>query len=181
MDKTYLIHNIEVADNPEDGHMTTDITISNLELTEQDLTATIGLGMFVNGMQASSNKYEDVSLTGAGGEAPIAQVKFNVTSEGTPVSNIANIMTLSECNLAALNITLLTLEQIANVIDLKISYIILNNTQIHQISATDESESMYVWNDSRNAEVISGDAVINEDGSITISGDCEITIEAVLD
>lgn len=59
MDKTYLIHNIEFADNPEDGHKTTDITISNLELTEQDLTATIGLGMFVNGESVGSSEHED--------------------------------------------------------------------------------------------------------------------------
>ena len=67
MEKEYLIHNIEYTDNPEDQHQTIDITISDLEVAGQDITATIGIDMFVNGMPTSSNKYEDVSLTGAGG------------------------------------------------------------------------------------------------------------------
>lgn len=82
MDKEYLIHNIDCTDNPEDGHQTLDITISNLELDAPDMTATIGIDTFVNGMQASSNKYEDVSLTGAGGGGDYSTCTGTITDEG---------------------------------------------------------------------------------------------------
>ena len=89
MDKEYLIHNIDYKDNPEDQHQTLDITLSNLELAGQNITADVGIDTFVNGMPTSSNKYEDVSLTGAGGGGgDTATITVNYFLEGDPLPNI---------------------------------------------------------------------------------------------
>lgn len=181
MDKTYLIHNIEFADSAANGHQTFDIELANLNKEPTDLTADITIIHNTAGSAPEINSFEGVSLTGAGGGMPIAQVKFNVTTEGDPVNNIVNIMTMSECTFTEVNLNGATLEQTSNVIDSKITYYILGNPLINLITVATEDESVYIWNPLLSAVVNSGDAVITEDNSIIISGDCEITIETNLD
>lgn len=89
MDKEYLIHNIDYKDNPEDQHLTIDITISDLEIADQDVTATVGINTFVNGILTRGSKNEDVSLTGAGGGGDTATITVNYFLEGDPLPNIA--------------------------------------------------------------------------------------------
>lgn len=91
MDKEYLIHNIDYKDNPEDQHQTIDITISDLEV-DQDITATIGIDTYVNGILTNSNKYEDVSLTGAGGGGQIEYdyLEFTYDSDQEMYESVKN-------------------------------------------------------------------------------------------
>lgn len=92
MDKEYLIHNINYKDNPEDQHMTLDITLSNLELSGQDITADVGIDTYVNGILTNSNKYEDVSLTGAGGGGGDYTVTIsNISSDAAEIYTAASI------------------------------------------------------------------------------------------
>lgn len=97
MDKEYLIHNIEVADNPDDGHVTMDITLSDITL-DGDITANVDIGLFVNGEPDSAVSNEDVSLTGSGGGgggiSPFLPISLKIKKQGEVTINqvVTNII-----------------------------------------------------------------------------------------
>lgn len=188
MDKEYLIHNIDYKDNPEDQHQTIDITISDLELTAQDLTATIGLDMYVNGAPAGSSKYEDVSLTGAGGDGGMedfqeVSVEIIPTIGGEPLNKTITENTL-ECGSTrdyspAIDNMIITTTGNINIGKLPI----LKNgeTLLLDIYFLCSDESVYYWV-KNSTPTITGDAeYIPQSGGnpakIKIWGDCALTIE----
>ena len=183
MEKEYLIHNIDYKDNPEDQHQTMDITISDLEIADQNVTATVGLNMFVNGMPTSSNKYEDVSLTGAGGGgAPTAKLKINFFTAGEHDPLPGEVVSININGQMLSDTSVLSGEQQVEPVNNEFECVILNGYKVFELSAVNDSDNEYVWRAGDNAiQIISGSAEINEDRSLTITGDCEISIELALD
>lgn len=178
MDKEYLIHNIDCTDNPEDGHLTLDITISNLELDAPDMTATIGIDTFVNGMQVNSNKYEDVSLTGAGG-GDTATITVNYFSEGDPLPNIAKaginwqyFGQVTADNWGSIGIQVHETPYTFTI------PIIPGSTLVGPF-CTQTNDNFYITHDNIS---ITGDAIWNaEESQYIISGDATINCEMIID
>lgn len=179
MDKEYLIHNIDCTDNPEDGHLTLDIAISNLELDAPDMTATIGIDTFVNGMQASSNKYEDVSLTGAGGGIPTATVHFTITNNGSPIQETV-IETQTTAEETSSDGIYINMQYGHEVTDSAYELLLLGEAKISHIDFFTE-DNLYIWGTTHTCTVISGNAHIGDDSCLYINGDCELLLDTDLD
>lgn len=176
MEKEYLIHNIDYKDNPEDQHQTMNITISDLEVAGQDVTATVGIDTFVNGVPSRSNKYEDVSLTGAGGGG-VAEVTFMAKVEGEIYD-----LTGADTHIVMDSATINPKDPISLSYDntTTINYI-PSPGYIVDINFTDENGGYIIWNGVEDAPEITGDATFTEGSGIIINGTCTITLNCYLD
>lgn len=177
MEKEYLIHNIDYKDNPEDQHQTLDITISDLEIADQDITADVAIDRFVNGVPTSSNKYEDVSLTGAGGGGMSnANITIIPKLNGADIPGTIDTFSLQLLDLQFSDYTLnsgefaYSDEQVE--MPIKVPYI--NYADIQTIALSIDGGGIYIWSEAEPIS-IEGNATFN--GSlIRITGDCTITI-----
>lgn len=193
MDKEYLIHNIDYKDNPEDQHLTVDITLSNLDVSGQDVTADVGIDTYVNGTPARSSKYEDVSLTGAGGGGVLPVEKCTITFqnirvEGDPLTDPVTVCEVSfnlnvgDYYFGSASGVYTTENGTYN--DSKIELIIPteheNPTEILSLAFTTENGT-YVW-DTTFSPVISGDATFDSDsGVVHVTGNCTLSPDTFLD
>ena len=80
MDKDYLIHNIKVSDDPENGHETVDLELRNIAVDGDDVTADITIIKRVNGVVESVNVNENVSMNGGGGLNFDVIIKYDVNT-----------------------------------------------------------------------------------------------------
>ena len=183
MEKEYLIHNIDYKDNPEDQHQTIDITISDLEVAGQDITADIGIDTYVNGISTHSSIYEDVSLTGSGGGGvPTAKLKINFFTAGEHDPLPGEVVLININGQMLSDTGFLSGDQQVEPVNNEFECVILNDYKVYELSAVNDSDNEYVWRAGDNAiQIISGSAEIIEDSSFTITGDCEISIELALD
>lgn len=96
MEKEYLIHNIELADNPGDQHITMDLKFSDLQFQNNDLTSDVEIDFYENGYLAQSDTYDDVSLTGAGGggggTSPLLLAEKTYTIENGDTSTTSTVI-----------------------------------------------------------------------------------------
>ena len=70
MDKSYLLHNLKIVDNAEEDHGMLDLEFQNIRYEGGDLIAdVIETARYVGEVNPGifTTKYENVSLTGAGG------------------------------------------------------------------------------------------------------------------
>ena len=194
MDKEYLIHNIDYKDNPEDQHLTLDIAISDLELDAPDITATIGIDTFVNGMPTRSNKYEDVSLTGAGGGGEILPIEnctitfTNIRTEGDPLP-----YEVIGCEIT-FNLQAAVYYFTGATANYSVENGTYNDSKVEIMIPTNHDESTaitgmtfftdngdYFW-DNTGSPVISGDATYDSDaGAVHITGNCTLSPDTFLD
>lgn len=74
MDKSYLLHNLKIVDNVEEDHGMLDLEFQNIHYEGRDLIAdVIETTRYIGEVNPGifTTKYENVSLTGAGG--PVLQ------------------------------------------------------------------------------------------------------------
>ena len=180
MEKEYLIHNIDYKDNPEDQHQIMDITISDLEIAGQDITADIGIDTYLNGISTHSSIYEDVSLTGSGGGGvPTAAVSFTITNNGSPIQEtVVGTQTMAEETSS--DGTYINMGYGHAVTDSTYELLLLGEAKISQITFFTE-DNRYIWSTGRTGSVISGDARIGNDSFLYINGDCELLLNTHLD
>lgn len=93
MDKSYLLHNLKIIDSAEEDHGMLDLEFQNIRYEGRDLIAdVIETARYVGEVNPSTSttKYENVSLTGAGGGPQIKLYDvtlINTTSSTISISN----------------------------------------------------------------------------------------------
>lgn len=95
MDKSYLLHNLKIIDSAEEDHGMLDLEFQNIRYEGRDLIAdVIETARYVGEVNPSTftAKYENVSLTGAGGGP---QIKFY---DVTLINNTSSTKSISSGN-----------------------------------------------------------------------------------
>ena len=99
MDKKYLIHNIEFADNPGDQHCTMDLSFDSIDLSNNTPVANVGVGYYVNGEYIGGDYYEEVNLAGAGGGSEginLPDVTITIASETITALDVIDVEALTD-------------------------------------------------------------------------------------
>lgn len=100
MDKKYLIHNIEFTDNPNDQHLTMDLTFDSIDISgDTTPIANVGVEYYINGVNVGGDYYEDVDLSGSGGGGEginLPDVTITIVSETITALDVIDMYALAD-------------------------------------------------------------------------------------